>query len=124
LACKTILSFAQPIDIRFYDQSRGLSQHSVSAIAKDTKGFLWIGTRHGINRYDGKEFKNYAQSIGANPAITNSIIQDILVDRSGNIWIATSGGGLNYYNYLTDKFKQYKSTSSPDSLSDNFVLCV
>ena len=55
----SITCYAQQDDIRFYDQSKGLSQHSVAAIAQDNKGFLWIGTRHGINRYDGKIFKNF-----------------------------------------------------------------
>lgn len=124
LAVTAIRGYSQHQEVRFYDQSSGLSQHSVSAIATDKQGFLWIGTRHGINRYDGRQFKSYDQSVGSNAAITNSIIQDILVDRSGNIWIGTSGGGLNFYDYHTDRFKQYKAASSLDSLSDNFVLCV
>ncbi len=117
-------SHAQPDNIRFYDQSQGLSQHSVAAIAQDAKGFLWIGTRHGINRYDGKEFKNYDHSLGTIQTISNSTIQCILVDRLGNIWIGTYGGGVSYYNYEKDTFKYYKEAQSGDSLSNNFVMAL
>ncbi len=115
--------FPQAGDVRFYDQSKGLSQHSVTAIAQDKKGFLWVGTRHGLNRYDGKQFKNFDQSFGGNPSTSTSIIQHVLVDRSGNIWVGTSGDGLIHYNYISDTFRQYNEGNSPDSLSDNFVLC-
>lgn len=119
-----VQGFSQSTDLRFYDQSKGLSQHSVSAITQDKKGFLWIGTRNGLNRYDGKQFKNFGQYAENNSVLNTSIVHSILVDRSGNIWVGTSGDGLTHYNYLTDKFKQYKRHNSPDSLSDNFVICL
>ena len=37
----------------------GLSQISVLKIFQDTKGFIWFGTRNGLNRYDGSEFVIY-----------------------------------------------------------------
>ncbi|MGY0041152.1 two-component regulator propeller domain-containing protein [Pedobacter sp. NJ-S-72] len=38
---------------------KGLSQNSVLSVAQDQEGFIWLGTRHGLNRYDGYRFKVY-----------------------------------------------------------------
>lgn len=39
----------------------GLSHSSVTCIAQDSIGFIWVGTKHGLNRYDGTNFKIYSQ---------------------------------------------------------------
>ncbi|MGB4959635.1 MAG: two-component regulator propeller domain-containing protein, partial [Saprospiraceae bacterium] len=42
-----------------YNMSHGLSNYLVQAITKDKRGLLWIGTKYGLNRFDGAIFKVY-----------------------------------------------------------------
>lgn len=112
-------------DINFYPVSKGLSQHSITSVLQDSKGFLWIGTRHGLNRYDGISYLTYEHVNGDSSTISNSTVQCLTEDKKGNIWIGTYGGGLNYYNYSEDKFEIYKNDkANPYSLSDDFVTAV
>lgn len=101
------LSFsqAQPI-FQKLDQSNGLSNGRVTSIKKSTNGFMWIGTKDGLNRYDGFEFKVYTKR---NSKISSNHISDILIDSNGRMWVTTLGGGLNLYDPLVDDFKAYKN---------------
>ncbi|NTW20213.1 MAG: hypothetical protein HGA42_11675, partial [Nostocales cyanobacterium W4_Combined_metabat2_030] len=57
-----------------FDSKNGLAQNTVFSIYCDTKGFLWIGTWNGLNRYDGKEFKIYkSQGTSGNVFTSNRI---------------------------------------------------
>lgn len=87
--------------------SDGLSTSHVNAIAKDTAGFIWIGTEFGLNRYDGNSIKIFNADIGNPTSISTNLIYDIISDPYGDIWIATIDG-LNKYQHLTDDFKVYK----------------
>src|SRR5579884_3214047 len=70
----------------------GLPDNVVQAVAQTPDGYLWVGTRNGLARFDGVSFtlleaKNF-------PQIKNSSITDLCVDRQGALWIATDGDGL------------------------------
>lgn len=103
----------------------GRASNSVNCILQDSLGFMWFATHKGLVRYDGHFFKSYHY----NPSDSNSITQDYLesfyLDRQGNIWIATFGGGLNYFNPKTEKFTHYyHNANNPNSISDNYVNCI
>lgn len=61
---------------------------------------LWIGSREGLNIFSSKTgaFESYQYSKYEPNSISFNSVRDILEDRSGGIWLATSGGGLNYYH--------------------------
>lgn len=77
----------------------GLSQGSIYHIHKDTRGFLWLGTQDGINRFDGKNIQVYLS--GASGESTN--VQGIAEDSASNLWIG-SHKGLYKYIRKSDKF--------------------
>lgn len=56
-----LVSFGQPRSLRFdnYNSTDGLSENSVFAIHKDSRGFMWFGTDDGLNRFDGNSFTVY-----------------------------------------------------------------
>ncbi len=70
----------------------GLSQTSVISIFQDTDGYLWFGTRNGLNRFDGYEFKVYKNEIYNPNSLSDAYICDITEDRDGNLWVATLNG--------------------------------
>ena len=76
-------------------------------IFQDSRGFLWICTFNGLNRYDGYQFKIFRNIPGDSTSLSNNKILSICEDISGNIWIGTYGGGLNKYDRRKDKFKNY-----------------
>ncbi|MFP4470477.1 MAG: two-component regulator propeller domain-containing protein [Bacteroidales bacterium] len=84
--------------------SDGLSQGSISAIAQDKLGFIWIGTGDGLNRYDGYNIKVYRHRLDNDGTISSNLINDLATDQTGRIWIAT-GNGLNLYRPGSDQFE-------------------
>jgi signal transduction histidine kinase/ligand-binding sensor domain-containing protein len=87
----------RPIDRYVLDRwgsREGLMQSAVQAIAQTPDGYLWLGTRAGLLRFDGVRF--HAFSPANTPELRNSNISDLLVRRDGSLWIGTSEGGLTY----------------------------
>jgi len=85
----------------------GLSQNFVTCILQDHQGFLWFGTRDGLNRYDGYEFKVYSFDAEDTTSISANAIQTIYEDKHNNLWVGTWFGGLNKYDRATDRFVRY-----------------
>lgn len=94
------------------NQANGLSNNSITSIEKGNNDFLWIGTKNGLNRYDGYHVKVYNKQ---NSDLSSNDISDILLDSTGKLWIATVGGGLNLYDSITDSFTTYTSNTVDDS---------
>ncbi len=103
----------------------GLSQSSVYCILQDNKGFLWFGTRDGLNKYDGYTFKSFKNSSDNPNSISNNEVISLCQDNSGLLWIGTRGGGLNIYDPRTEKFWIFrKKESDPHSINSNVVSAI
>jgi ligand-binding sensor domain-containing protein/signal transduction histidine kinase/AraC-like DNA-binding protein len=87
------------------NDKNSISDNFVTALLKDAQNNLWIGTQNGLNYYDSKKkkFIKYVKSTSPNTLSNNSIIT-LLKDSKDRLWIGTEGGGLNYYNAITNKF--------------------
>jgi ligand-binding sensor domain-containing protein len=70
----------------------GLSSNSITGIAEDKQGFMWIGTINGLNRYDGYRFKQYYHSNTDSNSLVNNGVQSIVCDTKGRLWISTEDG--------------------------------
>lgn len=81
----------------------GLSNNSVTSIIQDSLGFIWIGTKYGLNRYDGTNFKQYTQDQHGIPTNDISILK---IDRKNRLWVGTYSDGLFLYDYFNDRFRQ------------------
>lgn len=87
------------------DQSNGLSNTRVTCIVREKNGFVWMGTKNGLNRYDGKSLKIYNKQ---NSDLSSNDIVDLYLDNGNNLWIATLGGGLNRYDATTNTFEVFR----------------
>ena len=96
----------------------GLSQNTVETIFQDTKGYIWIGTNDGLDRYNGYQFKHYKHDKYNSNTISNNYIVDIIEDNENQLWVATING-LNRININTNETKRYYSEPAKGNLSDN-----
>ena len=84
----------------------GLSQISVLKIFQDTKGFIWFGTRNGLNRYDGSEFVIYKHDPKDSLTLSDNHIWSLAEDNDRNLWIGTARG-LNKLDLKTNRIKPF-----------------
>lgn len=91
----------------------GLSQLSVLKIFQDSKGFMWFGTRNGLNKYDGNTFTVYKHSNTDSTSLSNSHITALAEDDRGNLWVGTMDG-LNRLEFSTNRILSYNLSSLSD----------
>ncbi len=102
--------------------NEGLSQGDVNAIYQDNKGFMWFATHDGLNKYNGYEFNIYKPNPNNPNSINSNLIYAITGDNQGNLWVGTTGNGLNYYDKSTGNFKHYLNKKGDNnSLSNNHI---
>lgn len=99
----------------------GLSEDIVQAIIQDKEGFIWIGTKDGLNCYNGNSFTVYRNDREKPGTISNNVIYDLLEDKDGTLWVATLNG-LNKFNKATRTFYTYlHDPNNANSLVDNYI---
>jgi len=119
--------YAQADDLIFERISleHGLSQNTVYCMIQDHKGFLWIGTQDGLNKYDGYDFKAYKHDPENPNSLNSSVITSIYEDHSKVLWVGTNNGGLNKFDRETETFIHYRhDPNDPKSLSGSFVSSI
>ncbi|HYX06108.1 MAG TPA: two-component regulator propeller domain-containing protein [Bacteroidales bacterium] len=84
----------------------GFTSSSANTIIQDEKGFIWIGTWNGLNKYDGYKVENFRPSYHDTTTLSNREISALMEDHLGNIWIGTTSG-LNRLNPKTGRFTGY-----------------
>lgn len=115
---------SQNLSFRQLTVEDGLSQNAVMAIAQDKKGFIWIGTRYGLNRYDGIGFKTYKYSSVNKNSLSDNLINALLVDDNGTLWVGTSNG-LNKYDPVKDNFERiFNDPKDQHSLNNSSINCL
>ncbi len=80
---------------------QGLSDHTVTCLIQDPRGFTWIGTMQGLNRFDGERVRNYNKS---NSALPSNVIYDIRHAGPGEIALAT-GNGICLMRTITEQIR-------------------
>ncbi|HTI09390.1 MAG TPA: two-component regulator propeller domain-containing protein [Puia sp.] len=116
-------SQSQHVKFEHLGTADGLSQSNVICIMQDSRGFMWFGTRDGLNRYDGYQFTVYKNDPLDKKSLGNSFIMDMVEDREGAIWIGTWGGGLDRYDRQRNQFIHFRhDAADPNSLSSNLVI--
>jgi ligand-binding sensor domain-containing protein len=88
-------------EFRHFSVAEGLSHSQVNAIVQDRQGFIWFGTRAGLNRYDGYQCKVFRNDPDDSTSLSGDVILALCVTRDGLLWIGTQGKGLDCYDPVT-----------------------
>ncbi|MCF8378996.1 MAG: response regulator [Bacteroidales bacterium] len=104
------LSFAQSNESYFFEKisiREGLSHIGVNTIFQDSKGFIWVGTYDGLNRYDGINFKIFHNIPYDSSSLIHNRVNSMVESYDSLLWIGTEEG-LCYFNQSTEKFGTLK----------------
>ncbi len=107
------LIFGQELQFRNLNIDKGLSQNMITAICQDYRGYMWFGTKDGLNRYDGYTFKIYKADTYDSSAIRDNHITAIYEDEFRNLWIGSLYGGLQLYSRDQDNFIKIEEKNFP-----------
>lgn len=122
--CSRSFSYPDPENARFrhFFIEQGLSNNSARAILQDKKGFIWVGTEDGLNKFNGYSWTVYKNDPQDTTSISFGNITSLYEDKVGQIWIGIDGGGVNIFNTHTSKFTHLTNNpSDPNSLVSNHV---
>ncbi|UCH14893.1 MAG: hypothetical protein JSV22_02740, partial [Bacteroidales bacterium] len=105
----TYSGYSQSHIIKFqnYSIEEGLSNPYIQCIYQDRRGYLWIGTSDGLNRFDGYTFKIYRFNESDTNSLSGVLVRAIYEDSNSNLWIGTERGGLCLYRYDFDNFRRF-----------------
>jgi len=116
-------AFAQGPDIKFnhIGSEQGLSNVTIESLYQDHRGFIWIGTQVGLNRYDGMKMTLYKNDEKDSTSISDNFIRCIYEDRDNTIWVGTTYG-LNKLNPKSNTFTRYKfDPANSKGISNNTI---
>jgi ligand-binding sensor domain-containing protein/DNA-binding CsgD family transcriptional regulator len=105
--------------------TNGLEARIVPSLLVDRDGFLWIGSREGLFRYDGYEPMAFLPDADDPGAISDIDIRCVYQDSDGDLWAGTYSGGLNHYDTATGEFRHFRHDSTdPGSIIDDSILAI
>ncbi|WP_430811030.1 MULTISPECIES: two-component regulator propeller domain-containing protein [unclassified Carboxylicivirga] len=122
LRCVPLTAQHSPMRFQSLTIDDGLSLSSVYCIARDSKGFMWLGTEDGLNRFDGYHFTIYRTEVKNPNSICYKWIEHIAEDQQGNLWFG-SRSGLSCFDPASEVFMNFR-TGQEHSLCNDTVTCL
>jgi signal transduction histidine kinase/CheY-like chemotaxis protein/ligand-binding sensor domain-containing protein len=125
--CMSVSAFAQQANLKFHhlNPGNGLSESDVTCVLQDSRGFMWFGTQDGLNKYNGYDFTVYRNDQKNDSSIGVGLINDIIEDKEGNLWVGTTGGGLNEFKRGTETFVRHLHDEKNDhTIASDIVRCL
>jgi signal transduction histidine kinase/ligand-binding sensor domain-containing protein/DNA-binding response OmpR family regulator len=102
-------AFSNEYSVEKLNSTNGLSQNDINCVFQDSKGFIWIGTNDGLNRYDGYSFATY--HVG-DYGLSSNLIVSISEDCLSNLWLATADRGIVVYDRKLGRFSNFAKYSN------------
>ena len=109
----------QSLAFETINEKRGLSHHAIRSILQDSRGFIWIGTEYGLNRYEGVACTPFWAAPGQPNSLPDNQINQMAEDRAGNLWIGTANG-VARLNQNTGKMAHYLNSGGAPLNLKNF----
>lgn len=100
-----------------YSLKDGLSFEIANSITQDARGFIWIATNDGLNRFDGSSFKVFKSKQRNSLGLLSNYVEKVYTDKSGFIWVG-SRDGLSRLDPRTESFIHYKVNAGRTAKED------
>ncbi|MFD1771668.1 two-component regulator propeller domain-containing protein [Sphingobacterium suaedae] len=117
LLCVHLLSagYAQRHYFNHFGVDEGLSNNAILCSVQDKDGFIWFGTKDGLNRFDGYNFKQYYSDSQTDNGLGSNFIHTLFVDRDRKIWIGTDQG-IFIFDPFTERFLSFQGETKGEVL--------
>ena len=96
-------AYSQKIFFRHYTVTDGLCANTIWDIEQDEQGYMWFGTKYGLSRFDGYNFKSFQHQKGVEGTLGNNFIRKIFKYDAQTFWIGTDEG-IYIFDLPTEKF--------------------
>jgi len=100
------VGISQQVRFKHLSINDGLSQNAVFSISQDLDGFMWFGTKDGLNKFDGYSFTVYHNELNNSNSIDANYITALYTDSHGILWAGTENGMVNRYIKSSDSFER------------------
>ena len=97
-----------------WEQSRGLPQNTVLSVVQTKQGYIWVGTKGGVSRFDGVHFTNFDDR--NTPSLKENEVWALTEGDDESVWVGTFGGGAGRFKDGT-----YTAFGSAEGLVNDFV---
>lgn len=101
------------LHVKHITSEDGLSDNQVTCVLRDKLGFMWIGTKDGLNRFDGREFQVFRHNENDLSSVCGNNITCLALDDDSLLWIGTAASGFCNYDFRTGKFTSYNKSNLP-----------
>lgn len=115
------LSDGSTLQYRSSQRRGSLCSDNVRSLCLGVDGKLWVGTKNGLNIFDGKNFDTYHHDYYESRSITHDSIHDIFRDNQGSMWLGSYFGGVCYYTAHSSHFSSTISTPDDNNLNGNVI---
>lgn len=112
LFSQTAFAEQQAYSVQTLDTSSGIVSPVSFGIVKDEKGFIWVATRLGVDRYDGLHFKHYSMKESDMRMADDGVRHDLLQNEDGEIYAFSDLGKIFHYNEDIDSFEELHQVKS------------
>ena len=97
----------------------------ITSMVQDHQGYMWFGTWGGLHRYDGYQVTTFIHRPDDAISLANTWVECLYVDRDGDLWVGTYGGGLDRFDRDVEGFSHYRhDPADSSSLSQNVVTAI
>lgn len=105
-----VQAIGQPYHFRHFQVEQGLSNNTVFCSVQDHQGFMWMGTKDGLNRYDGYTFKVFRNDPDDSLSLGDNFVRSLLAGKNKTLYAGTRNGLYAYHEY-TETFTQLYATA-------------
>ena len=93
----------------------GLAQNTITALAEDAQGFVWVGTQGGLHRFDGERFRAYRHDPNDPSSLPDSFVTALSVEPQEALWIGTYAQSVVRLDLRTGEFRRYGQAGDADA---------